>query len=71
MLEGKRAILKAAAESEMTESEGCFHYTQEEVNSINADNNDIQRCLSVGCRINKRKKDPSTYQLLLAIDSSS
>ena len=31
----------------------------------------IQRCLSVGCRINKRKKDPSTYQLLLAIDGSS
>lgn len=27
----------------------------------------IRRCLSVGCRINKRKKDPSTYQLLLAI----
>jgi len=31
----------------------------------------IQRCLSVGCRINKKKKDPSTYQLLLAIDGSS
>jgi hypothetical protein len=28
----------------------------------------IQRCLSVGCRINKRRKDPSTYQLLLALD---
>ncbi len=27
----------------------------------------IQRCLSVGCRINKRKKTPHTYQLLLAL----
>ena len=27
----------------------------------------IQRCLSVGCRINKRKAKPHTYQLLLAI----
>jgi hypothetical protein len=25
----------------------------------------IQRCLSVGCRINKRKAHPSTYQLLM------
>jgi hypothetical protein len=31
----------------------------------------IQRCLSVGCRINKRKKKPHTYQLLLALDDSS
>ena len=31
----------------------------------------IQRCLSVGCRINKRRKNPSTYQLLLAFDDSS
>lgn len=31
----------------------------------------IQRCLSVGCRINKRKKNPHTYQLLLAFDDSS
>jgi hypothetical protein len=31
----------------------------------------VQRCLSIGCRINKRKKDPSTYQLLLAIDGGS
>lgn len=31
----------------------------------------IQRCLSVGCRINKRKKEPHTYQLLLAFDDSS
>jgi len=30
----------------------------------------IQRCLSVGCRINKRKKIPHTYQLLLALDGS-
>lgn len=27
----------------------------------------IQRCLSVGCRISKRKKKPATYQLLLAL----
>lgn len=27
----------------------------------------IGRCLAVGCRIYKRKIDPSTYQLLLAI----
>jgi hypothetical protein len=25
----------------------------------------IQRCLAVGCRINKRKTAPHTYQLLL------
>ena len=31
----------------------------------------IRQCLSVGCRINKRKKKPHTYQLLLAIDDSS
>jgi len=31
----------------------------------------IQRCLSVGCRINKRRKNPSTYQRLLAFDDSS
>lgn len=31
----------------------------------------IKRCLSVGCRINKKKKDPSTYQLLLAFSYSS
>lgn len=31
----------------------------------------IQRCLSVGCRINKRRKKPHTYQLLLAIHDSS
>jgi hypothetical protein len=31
----------------------------------------IKRCLSVGCRINKRRKKPSTYQLLLAFDDSS
>lgn len=30
----------------------------------------IQRCLSVGCRINKRRKGPHTYQLLLALDGS-
>jgi len=28
----------------------------------------IRHCLSFGCRINKRRKEPSTYQLLLAID---
>jgi hypothetical protein len=31
----------------------------------------IKRCLSVGCRINKRRKNPSTYQLLLDFDGSS
>lgn len=31
----------------------------------------IQRCLSVGCRINKRRKNPHTYQLLLALDHGS
>ena len=31
----------------------------------------IRQCLSVGCRISKRKKKPHTYQLLLAIDDSS
>jgi len=31
----------------------------------------IQRCLSVGCRINKKKKNPGTYQLLLAFSDSS
>lgn len=28
----------------------------------------IQRCLSWGCRINKRRKAPHTYQLLLALE---
>jgi len=27
----------------------------------------IQHCLSIGCRINKRKKKPHTYQLLLGV----
>lgn len=27
----------------------------------------IQRCLTVGCRINKRKAEPHTYQLLLSL----
>ena len=27
----------------------------------------IQRCLAVGCRLNKRKTKPNTYQLLLSI----
>lgn len=31
----------------------------------------IQHCLSVGCRINKRRKKPHTYQLLLSIGDSS
>jgi hypothetical protein len=29
----------------------------------------IQECLAVGCRINKRKKQPHTYQLLLSADA--
>ena len=29
----------------------------------------IVRCLEVGCRINKRRKQPHTYQLLLALTS--
>ncbi len=28
----------------------------------------IQRCLAAGCRINKRRADPHTYQLLLQFD---
>ena len=28
----------------------------------------IQRCLSQGCRLNKRKQNPNTYQLLLGGD---
>lgn len=31
----------------------------------------IQRCLSVGCRINKRRAQPHTYQLLLDLDDGS
>ena len=31
----------------------------------------IGRCLAVGCRIYKRKNDPTTYQLLLAITGES
>jgi len=31
----------------------------------------VCRCLTVGCRLNKRRKEPSTYQLLLALDDSS
>jgi hypothetical protein len=31
----------------------------------------IARCLSVGCRINARRKHPNTYQLLLALSASS
>jgi transposase len=37
MLDSNRVALKAAAESEMTESEGSSHFTELEVNSINAD----------------------------------
>jgi hypothetical protein len=31
----------------------------------------IQRCLTVGCRINKRKTVLHTYQLLLALSQES
>ena len=31
----------------------------------------IQRCLSAGCRINKRKAQPHTYQLLLGVSNSA
>jgi hypothetical protein len=31
----------------------------------------IARCLSAGCRINRRKKQPNTYQLLLAVTESA
>ena len=31
----------------------------------------IQHCLAAGCRINKRKKVPHTYQLLLALDDGA
>ncbi|CAA9285963.1 MAG: hypothetical protein AVDCRST_MAG26-3731 [uncultured Chloroflexia bacterium] len=27
----------------------------------------ISRCMSAGCRMNRRKQQPNTYQLLLAI----
>jgi hypothetical protein len=30
----------------------------------------IQRCLSAGCRLNKRKKNPNTYQLLLQLSET-
>ena len=30
----------------------------------------ITRCLASGCRINRRKGRPSTYQLLMALDSN-
>lgn len=30
----------------------------------------VQRCLAAGCRINKRKKQPHTYQLLLALSDA-
>jgi len=30
----------------------------------------IARCIASGCRINRRKGRPSTYQLLLALDSN-
>ena len=30
----------------------------------------IARCLASGCRINRRKGRPSTYQLLMALDSN-
>ena len=29
----------------------------------------IQDCLAIGCRINKRKKQPHAYQLLLSADT--
>jgi hypothetical protein len=29
----------------------------------------IQDCVAVGCRINKRKKEPHAYQLLLSADT--
>lgn len=31
----------------------------------------IQRCLDAGCRLNKRRKKPNTYQLLLQLDESA
>ena len=30
----------------------------------------IARCLASGCRINRRKGRPSTYQLLMDLDSN-
>lgn len=31
----------------------------------------IQRCLDAGCRLNKRRKKPNTYQLLLQLDDNA
>jgi predicted component of type VI protein secretion system len=31
----------------------------------------IARCLTAGCRMNRRKKEPHTYQLLLAVTESA
>jgi hypothetical protein len=31
----------------------------------------IQACLAVGCRINKRKQEPHSYQLLLGADTAA
>lgn len=42
---------------------GCFNRLIEVLETI-------KRCLSVGCRINKRKAKPHNYQLLLAINDS-
>jgi hypothetical protein len=30
----------------------------------------IASCLATGCRMNKRKKEPNTYQLLLALEEN-
>jgi hypothetical protein len=31
----------------------------------------IARCVTAGCRMNRRKKQPNTYQLLLAVTESA
>ena len=42
---------------------GCFKRLHEVLKTI-------QRCLAVGCRINKRKAKPHNFQLLLDINNS-
>jgi len=60
-----RSLLKAAkaVSSYATQLVCTFNSTQSLSNTIKS----IRRCLLGRCRINKRKKNPHTYQLLLAL----
>jgi hypothetical protein len=44
-----------------------FHDGTQLIEAINI----IRRCLAVGCRINKRRASPHTYQLLMAADDAT